>query len=81
MLQYGRSGTVNADATLFIASFYHIKNTFGPNAGMTTNDLGRIILLTIVTSNLHSQLKGLFTVSFIIFWVVSLPIFLLRPEQ
>ncbi|RDB26775.1 Allantoin permease [Hypsizygus marmoreus] len=40
-------------------SFYHMKNTFGPEAGMKTNEF----------------------VSFIIFWLISCPIFLLRPKQ
>ncbi|KAK7473185.1 hypothetical protein VKT23_001284 [Stygiomarasmius scandens] len=36
-----------------------MKNTFGPNAGMKTNEF----------------------VAFIIFWTISLPLFLLKPEQ
>ncbi|THU96771.1 hypothetical protein K435DRAFT_663833 [Dendrothele bispora CBS 962.96] len=36
-----------------------MKNTFGPNAGMKTNEF----------------------ISFIIFWTLSLPLFLLKPEQ
>ncbi|PPQ99769.1 hypothetical protein CVT24_009672 [Panaeolus cyanescens] len=40
-------------------SFYNMKNTFGPNAFMKTNEF----------------------IAFIIFWTISLPIFLLRPEQ
>ncbi|KAF9050257.1 NCS1 nucleoside transporter family [Panaeolus papilionaceus] len=40
-------------------SFYNMKNTFGPDAFMKTNEF----------------------IAFIIFWTISLPIFLLRPEQ
>ncbi|THH30303.1 hypothetical protein EUX98_g3890 [Antrodiella citrinella] len=40
-------------------SFFTLKNTFGPDAGMQTNEL----------------------ISFIIFWAISLPVLLLRPEQ
>ncbi|KIK64352.1 hypothetical protein GYMLUDRAFT_220841 [Collybiopsis luxurians FD-317 M1] len=40
-------------------SFYNLKNTFGTNAAMETNEF----------------------ISFIIFWIISLPVFLLRPEH
>ncbi|KAF5370543.1 hypothetical protein D9757_010126 [Collybiopsis confluens] len=40
-------------------SFYNLKNTFGDNAAMETNEF----------------------ISFIIFWTISLPIFMLRPEH
>lgn len=40
-------------------SFYNLKNTFGSNAAMETNDF----------------------ISFIIFWIISLPVLLLRPEH
>ncbi|KAF5309169.1 hypothetical protein D9619_012709 [Psilocybe cf. subviscida] len=40
-------------------SFYNMKNTFGPNEFMKTNEF----------------------VAFVIFWTISLPVFLLRPEH
>ncbi|KAH7913086.1 NCS1 nucleoside transporter family [Hygrophoropsis aurantiaca] len=47
-------------------SFYSMKNTFGPGAAMQTNEFGNT--------------DGMY-VAFIIFWVISLPFFLLRPES
>lgn len=56
-----------------------MKNTFGPNAAMQTNEFGRSYKCVSKYQTSHDVFY--FAVAFIIFWTISLPFFLLRPEQ